>query len=167
MIPNVKIILMVGALLVSAGLSSFVTWRYQDMKMTAAISAVRYEAADNAIKQLESINKGILDAQEKFRETTAQQRLAGEKLDKSLAALGSTTNGLRGELSHLPARVADATRPALVAYSETCTTIFADMAERGFRLAEIGAGIAKAADGHSADAEHLRDAWPSTSKGKQ
>ena len=55
---------------------------------------------------------------------------------------------------------ATAAQPALASYARTCTAVFEQLAAAGGRLAEGGADIARAADGHAADARLMREAWP-------
>lgn len=51
-------------------------------------------------------------------------------------------------------------------YASTCTAVFERMAERGERLADRGAEIAAAADGHAADAVMMQQAWPKKNSGE-
>lgn len=116
--------------------------------------------ADQAITDLAGFQKGLDDALQTFQQT--QQRNAGaqQALDRSLRDLRGTAAGLRGDFAGLPQRIASAAQPALAEYASTCTAIFEAMAAGGANLAERGADIARAADGHAADARLLTDAWP-------
>lgn len=49
---------------------------------------------------------------------------------------------------------------SVMQYANTCTAVFQELADRGERMAERGAELARAADGHAADAGLMRQSWP-------
>lgn len=76
----------------------------------------------------------------------------GQDLDHSLRELRTVTAGMRGDFAGLPERIAGAAQPAFTQYASTCTAVLQEVADRGGRMVERGADIARAADGHASDA---------------
>lgn len=122
------------------------------------------ELADmrQAAKDIASFQKGLNDALANFQATGQRNAEAQQGLDRSLLALRGLTDGMRGDFARLPDRIARAAQPALAEYAATCTAVFESMAAAGGRLAEGGAGLARKAEGHAADARLMQDAWPKT-----
>lgn len=118
------------------------------------------QRADQAISDLAGFQKGLDDALKNFQQTQQRSTAAQQALERSLRDVRGTAAGLRGDFAHLPQRIASAAQPALAEYASTCTAVFESMAAGGAQLAERGADIARAADGHAADARLLTDAWP-------
>ena len=128
--------------------------------------AWRYDAqiADMQAKQAElvaSSAKSALKLTELYRENAdaavrkAESRAAQNKRDAD--SLRGELDGLRGDLATVPDRIRGATRDAVDQYAATASVVF-DQCVR--RYSEV----AGAAQGHAADVETLRDAWPSTKK---
>lgn len=123
-------------------------------------TSANLQRADQAITDLAGFQKGLDDALHTFQQTQQRSSAAQQALDSSLRDLRGTAAGLRGDFAQLPQRIASAAQPALAEYASTCTAVFEAMAASGASLAERGADIARAADGHAADARLLTDAWP-------
>ncbi|KFJ12704.1 hypothetical protein DR66_3778 [Delftia acidovorans] len=87
---------------------------------------------------------------------------AQQDLERSLRELRTTTAGMRADFAGLSERIAEAAQPTLAQYASTCTAVLQELADRGGRMAERGADIARAAYGHAADAALLRAAWRHT-----
>ena len=120
------------------------------------------ELADTrqVVRDMAGFQKGMNDALATFQATGQRNAAAQQDLDRSLRELRSATAGMRGDFAGLPERIAGAAQPALAQYASTCTALLEGLAERGGRMAERGADIARAGDGHAADARLMRDAWP-------
>lgn len=93
-----------------------------------------------------------------------RNQAAQQDFDRSLRELRTATAGMRGDFVGLPEHIAGAAQPAFAQYASTCTAVLQELADRGGRMAERGAGIARAADGHAADAALMWDAWPTVSR---
>lgn len=113
-----------------------------------------------AVTDMAGFQKGLTDALATFRATGQRNAAAQQDLDRSLRDWRSTVAGMRGDFAGLPERIAGATQASAALYASTCTTVLQELADRGGRMAERGADIARAADGHAADAALMRDAWP-------
>ena len=113
-----------------------------------------------AVADMAGFQKGFNDALANFQQTQQVNAQAQQDLGRMLLDLRSTTAGLRGDFSGLPARLERANRAALTEYASTCTAVFEAMAAGGQRLAERGADIAAKAEGHAADAGLMKEAWP-------
>lgn len=127
-------------------------------------TSAELESTKQAVQDMAGFQKGLNDALANFQATGQRNALAQQDLNRSLRDLRSTTAGLRGDFAALPERIAGAAQPALARYASTCTAIFQSLADRGGRMAEVGAGVARAADGHSADAALVRESWPTPSR---
>lgn len=123
-------------------------------------TSTELQGTRQAVKDMAGFQKGLNDALANFQATGQRNAAAQQDLDRSLRDLRGTTAGLRGDFAGLPERISGAAQPALAQYASTCTAVLQELADRGGRLAERGADIARAADGHSADAALIRDAWP-------
>jgi len=123
-------------------------------------TSAELQGARQAVRDMAGFQKGLNDALTTFQATGQRNAAAQRDLDRSLRDLRSTTAGLRGDFASLSGRIATAAQPALAQYASTCTAVLEELADRGGRLAERGADIARAADGHAADARLMHDAWP-------
>jgi len=129
-------------------------------------TSTELQGARQAVADMDGFQKGLNDALANFQATGQRNAAAQQNLDRSLRELRGTAAGLRGDFAGLPERIAGAAQPALARYASTCTAVLQELADRGGRMAERGADIARAADGHSADARLMRDAWPRRSTGE-
>ena len=122
-------------------------------RTSAELSGSRQDMADMARFQ-----KGFNDALSNFQQTQQGNAQAQQDLGRLLLDLRSTAAGLRGDFAGLPERISAAAQPALAEYASTCTAVFQELADRGGRMAERGAEIARQADGHAADVVLLKGA---------
>ncbi|SOE36633.1 hypothetical protein [Delftia acidovorans] len=90
--------------------------------------------------------KGLTDALANFQATGQRNQAPQQDLDRSLRELRTATAGMRGDFVGLPERIAVAAQPAFAQYASTCTAVLQELADRGGRMAERGADIARAAD---------------------
>ena len=142
-------------------------WYIQGQRLGLQIEQIKHQAtstqlagATQAVQDLGGFQKGLTDALANFQATSQRNAAAQQDLDRGLRDLRGLTGGLRGDFAGLPDRIATAAQPALAEYARTCTGVFERLAAAGGRLAEGGADIARAADGHAADARLMREAWP-------
>ena len=142
-------------------------WYVQGQRLGLQIEQLKHQAtstqlagATQAVQDMAGFQKGLTDALDQFQAASARNAAAQQDLDRGLRDLRSLTGGLRGDFAGLPERIASAAQPALAEYARTCTAVFEQLAAAGGRLAENGADIARAADGHAADARLMREAWP-------
>lgn len=112
-----------------------------------------------AVQSMAEFQKRITDALANFQTTNQRNSAAQQDLERSLRDLRSTTAGMRSNVAGLPERLEGVNQPALVQYASTCTALLTDLAERGGRMAERGADIARKADSHSADALLATGVW--------
>jgi len=153
-----------AALVIGAGAS----WWTQDQRYGLQLEQLRHkqttaELADTrqAVHSIAGFQKGMTDALANFQTTNQRNLAAQQNLERSLRDLRSTTAGMRGDFAGLSERIAGATPPALAQYAITCTALLEGLAERGGRMAESGAEVARNADGHAADVALTQQAWPS------
>lgn len=121
-------------------------------------------STQQAVRDMAGFQKGLNHALAIFQATVQRNAVAQQDLDRSMRDLRTATAGMRGDFAGLPERIAGAAQPALAQYASTCTALLADLAEHGGRMAERGADLARAADGHAADVALMRDAWPFISR---
>lgn len=131
----------------------------QHQQTSAALASTQQAVTDMA-----GFQKGLTDALANFQATGQRNASAQQDLDRSLRELRTATAGMRGDFAGLPERIAGATQASAALYASTCTTVLQELADRGGRMAERGADIARAADGHAADAALMRDAWPKAAR---
>ena len=153
---------LIAAIVAAAGAYWVQAQRYglEIEKLKHQQTSTELTGARQAVKDLAGLQKGLNDALANFQATGQRNAAAQQGLDRSLRDLRSTTAGLRGDFAGLTERISGAAQPALAQYASTCTAVLQELADRGGRLAERGAEIARAADGHSADAALMREAWP-------
>lgn len=127
-------------------------------------TSAELDSTQQAVRDMAGFQKGMTDALATFQATGQRNAAAQQDLDRSLRELRTATAGMRGDFAGLPERIAGAAQPALVQYASTCTAVLQELADRGERMAERGADIARAADGHAADAAMIHYAWPKVSR---
>ena len=165
MIPAIYTHLAAAGAALALGASG--AWYIQGQRLGLQIEQLKHQATSTqlagtsqAAQDLEGFQKGLADALANFQATSQRNVAVQQDLDRSLRDLRGLTGGLRGDFAGLPDRIATAAQPALAEYASTCTAVFEQLAAAGGRLAEGGADIARAADGHAADARLMREAWP-------
>lgn len=139
-------------------------WWTQGQRYSLQLEQLRHQQstgqladARQAVQSMAEFQKRMTDALANFQTTNQRNSAAQQDLERSLRDLRSTTAGMRSDVAGLPERLEGVNRPALAQYASTCTALLAELAERGGRMAERGAGIARAADGHAADAALMSD----------
>ncbi|MCL1962454.1 MAG: hypothetical protein FWG56_11950 [Desulfovibrionaceae bacterium] len=154
------------AALAAIGIGAGGAWWVQAQRYGLQIEQIKrlqtsadLQSARQAVAQLEGIQKGFSDALANFQSVQQTNAAAQRDLDRTLLDLRGAAAGLRGDFAALPQRIAAAAQPALAEYAATCTAVFEELAERGTRLAESGAELARKADGHAADARLMQE-WP-------
>lgn len=152
-----------GALAIGASCA----WWAQAQRYGLQIEKLEHKATSAELTRKNQVVEDIAGFQEGLNHALANFQAAGrsnaaaqQALDGSLRDLRGTTAGLRSDFAQLPGRIEHAAHGSLAQYASTCTALLDGLAERGERMAERGAGIARAADGHSADTGLMQDAWP-------
>lgn len=142
-------------------------WWTQDQRYGVRLEQLRQQAVSDelsrvrqAAQDMAAFSKGLDDALATFQRTQQRNALVQQDLERSLRDMHIAAAGLRGDFAGLPERISAATRPSLAQYASTCTALLESLAERGTRMAQRGADIAQAADGHAADVRLMGDAWP-------
>lgn len=156
------------ALLLGAAGAAYSTWQVLDWRYGLQIEQLKHQATQRdlatttqAVQDMAAFQKGLDDALHAFHTTQQRNAAAQQDLGRLLLDLRGTTAGLRSDFAGLPGRIASAAQPALAEYASTCTAVFQELADRGERMAQRGAEIARSADGHAADAAALMQAaWP-------
>lgn len=133
-------------------------------ELQLAASSKDLQAAQKVLRDMAGFQKGLTDALSNFQAGNSANAKAQQELGALILDVRGTAAGLRGDFSKLPQRITDAARPALAEYATTCTAVFEAMAAAGGRLAEGGAGVARQAEGHAADARLMQEAWPKLAK---
>lgn len=156
-----------AAALVVGALAFGAAWQVQGMRYGLQIEHLKHQATQRdldtttqAVQDMAAFQKGLNNALDAFQDTQQRNAAAQKDLDRLLLDLRGTTAGLRSDFAGLPQRIATAAQPALAEYASACTAVFQELADRGGRMAERGAEIAAAADGHAADAGLMRNARP-------
>lgn len=142
-------------------------WWAQAQRYGLEIEQLKHQAtstqlagAAQAVEDMAGFQRGLNDALANFQAQGQRNASAQQDLGRSLLELRTATAGLRSDYARLPGRIERAARGPLAQYASTCTALLESLADRGERLAERGADIARAADGHSADAGLMQEAWP-------
>lgn len=141
--------------LAAAALAGLVGWTAQGWKMGEDIATIKQEHSD----AVASSAKSALKLTEHYRENTdaavrkAESRAAQNKRDAD--GLRDQLDGLRGDLATVPNRIRNATREAVDQYATTANVLFDQCSRRYSEMAGT-------AQGHAADVETLKEAWPST-----
>lgn len=155
------------AAVAAAGVAAGSAWWVQAQRYGLQIEQLKHQqtgsqlaGARQAVADMAGFQKGLTDALDTFRATQQRNAQAQQDLGRLLLDLRGTTAGLRSDFTGLPQRIASAAQPALAEYASTCTAVFEQLAAAGGRLAEGGADLARAADGHAADERLMREAWP-------
>ena len=161
--------LIAGATALVIGASG--TWFYLSKSYGLEIEQLKHSStttnlnqSNQVIKDMAGFQKGLNDALSTFQATQQANTSAQTNLQRLLVNLRGTTVGLRSDFASLPERITEAAKPAITEYATACTAVFQELADRGGRLAESGAGIAAKADGHAADARRIQESWPVKSK---
>ena len=156
-----------AAALAAAAVAAGGAWYVQGARHGLQIEQLKHQATQRdlttttqAVQDMAGFQKGLNDALTSFQTTQQKNTLAQQDLGRLLLDLRGTTAGLRSDFAGLPQRIATAAHPALAEYASACTAVFQELADRGGRMAERGAELARAADGHAADAGLMRQAWP-------
>ena len=137
-----------------AVLAGLLSWNVQAWRYDAQIEGIEAQHSE----AIAASSKSALRLTEIYRENAdaalrkAESRAAQNKRDTD--GLRGELDGLRGDLATVPDRILGATRDAVDQYAATASVVF-DQCVR--RYSEV----AGAAQGHAADVETLRDAWPS------
>lgn len=150
-----KLYVYAAALLAALSTGAYVNGMRWETKLQAQV--IEQQGADAARQQsnIEAIQKNtddVLSAVNQWQEATQKNEAAYESLNTSILNLRGTVSGLRGDFSHLPGFLRDASQAQLQAYGTACTAVFERMANMGGEMAEAGGRISKRADGHAADA---------------
>lgn len=155
------------ALLLGAAGAAYSTWQVLDWRYGLQIEQLKHQATQRdlatttqAVQDMAAFQKGLDHALDAFQNTQQRNAAAQQDLGRLLLDLRGTTAGLRSDFAGLPARIATAAQPALADYASTCTAVFQELADRGERMAQRGAEVSRAADGHAADDAVTRAAWP-------
>lgn len=156
-----------AAALAAAAVAAGGAWYVQGMRYGLQIEQLKHQATQRdltttiqAVQDMAGFQKGLNDALTSFQAIQHKNTLAQQDLGRLLLDLRGTTAGLRSDFAGLPQRIATAAQPALAEYASACTAVFQELADRGGRMAERGAELARQADGHAADAGLMRQAWP-------
>lgn len=161
--PRLKPILASLALAFSFGAGWVVNgWRADASiaKLELAQASAELQQTQQAVADMAGFQKGFNDALGNFQRTQQSNAQAQQDLGRQLLDLRSTTAGLRGDFSDLPARLERANRATLTKYASTCTAVFEAMAAGGQRLSEAGGELAAKAEGHAADARLISESGP-------
>lgn len=152
-----------AALVIGAGGA----WWTQDQRYGLQIEQMKHKATSTelagtrqAVTDMAGFQRGLNDALANFQALGQRNAAAQQDLSRSLVDLRGTTAGLRGDFAGLPGRIERSTASARAEYITACTAVFEDLAAAGGRLAEHGAALARQAEGHSADAGLMQQAWP-------
>lgn len=142
-------------------------WWVQDQRHGLRLEQLRLHAASTelasvrqAAQDVAAFSRDLNNALATYQRTQQRNAAAQQDLERSLRDMHAAASGLRGDFAGLPERIDAAARPSLARYASTCTALLEDLAERGGLMAQRGADIARAADGHAADARLMGDAWP-------
>ena len=155
------------AAVAAAGVAAGSAWWVQAQRYGLQIEQLKHQqtgsqlaGARQAVADMAGFQKGLTDALDTFHATQQRNAQAQQDLGRLLLDLRGTTAGLRSDFTGLPQRIATAAQPALAEYASTCAAALDRLAAGGERLAQRGAALAAAADGHAADAVMLHQAWP-------
>ena len=147
--------------LVAAMVAAAAAWAFQGARMDAAVADVRLEMSEAKTKavgeKLQAVKEARADERainKTYVEALNAARIRETTLRRDVAAAGAQSDGLREQAAEAARRLAAAPPAAVLEYATAVNQLFADCS-RSYQE------LAGKADGHAADVETLRDAWPS------
>ena len=154
--------------LVAAMVAASAAWAFQGARMDAAVADVRLEMSEAKTKAVGEKLQAVGEKLQAVKEARADERAINKTyvealnaarirettLRRDVAAAGAQSDGLREQAAEAARRLAAAPPAAVLEYATAVNQLFADCS-RSYQE------LAGKADGHAADVETLRDAWPS------
>lgn len=143
-----------------------VGWVVNGWRLSAQIESLKHEQTKSQLSSVKTVAQDLsetqgrfVDALQQFQSTQQENQLSQQDLNRVLLDLRAVNSGLRGDFADLPERIKRANQASLGQYATTCTAVFEDLAREIGTLAEDGAAVARAAEGHAADVKLMQDAW--------
>ncbi len=131
--------------------------------LRAGSSDERAARADEAIEQLGQLTEAVRQSVRAGEKQREEAHAFATQTRSALDGLRSDTGGLQRHLAGMPQQFGSLARSTVERYASTCTGLLEGLAAGGERLAEKGAGIAAAAQGHYIDDAVKARAWPAPS----
>lgn len=138
----------IGLLLLVSSLS---TWWLTANHFKGKIAEMKLAQANANISAILSKVEENNQAIANWSATASEREKAYESLFNAVTSMHRTVDGVRNESARVSRLITTASAEQLRAYSTACTAIFDAMADRGARMGQAGAGIARQADKHSAE----------------
>lgn len=143
----------VAALILGAAIAATGAWQVQGWRLGGQLTKLQ---ADHAT-QLADAKAAALATERtnaaKYQGALNEARTREAALQRDVGRARAESDGLREQASDAARRIATAAPAAVAEYANTVTELFAECS-RSYQ------GMAEKADGHSADARTLREAWP-------
>lgn len=142
-------------------------WFVQGLRWDNAVQALELAhsnaqvvGAKKTIELFDTFGQNLTDALQDAEYKRGLNEKSQQELGDVLRSLRTDVGRVRGDLADVSRRVESAPAAALAEYATTCTAVYADVVERGERMASRGAEIARKAEGHALDATTAVKAWP-------
>ena len=139
--------------LVAAALAGAGAWRVQEWRYDAQIEGIKAHHAAESAKAQADVRAQELAFNQRLQDAQNAATKRETKLRADAAAARRTVDGLREQAAEAARRLAAAPPAAVLEYATAVNQLFADCS-RSYQE------LAGKADGHAADVETLRDAWP-------
>lgn len=143
----------IAAAILGAAIAATGAWKVQDWRLGGQIASLKANhataLADAQAKAL-AIERATTT---KYQGALNEARTREAALQRDVGRARAESDGLRDQAADAGRRIASAAPAAVAEYANTVSQLFAECS-RSYQ------GMAATADGHSADARTLREAWP-------
>ena len=134
-------------------LAGVLAWQVQAWRYDTQIAGIKTQHAIQSAKAQADTRAAELAFNQKLQDAQNEATKRETKLRADAAAARRTVDGLREQAAEAARRLAAAPPAAVLEYATAVNQLFADCS-RSYQE------LAGKADGHAADVETLRDAWP-------
>lgn len=143
----------VAAWLLGAAIAATGAWQLQDWRLGGRITALQAQHAAQVAQAKETALAAERDIATRYQGALNEARTREAALQRDVGRARAESDGLRDQAADAGRRIATAAPAAVAEYANTVSELFGECS-RSYQ------GMAEAADGHSADARTLREAWP-------
>jgi len=143
----------IAALILGAAIAATGAWQVQGWRLGGQIDSLKVAHATDLAQAKEAALATERTNAAKYQGALNEARTREAALQRDVGRARAESDGLREQAADAARRIATAAPSAVAEYANTVTELFAECS-RSYQ------GMAQAADGHSADARTLREAWP-------
>lgn len=143
----------VAALILGGAIAATTAWQVQDWRLGGQIASLKATHATELAQAKEAALATERTNAAKYQGALNEARTREAALQRDVGRARAESDGLRDQAANAARRIATAAPAAVAEYANTVSELFAECS-RSYQ------GMAEKADGHSADARTLREAWP-------